>query len=64
MCESKVFLKEGGKEELVMEDVIRIEVLKEKIRLYDIFGESKEVKGKIVLVDMSSHRVVIEGGEM
>jgi len=64
VCESKVFLKEGGKEELVMEDVIRIEVLKEKIRLYDIFGESKEVKGKIVLVDMSSHRVVIEGGEM
>ncbi len=60
MCESKVFLKRDGKEELVMEDVIRIEVEGEKLKLYGIFGEFKEVKGKIVLMDMSSHKVVVE----
>jgi len=60
VCESKVFLKRDGKEELVMEDVIRIEVEGEKLKLYGIFGEFKEVKGKIVLMDMSSHKVVVE----
>ncbi len=62
MCESKVFLKSGDAEELVMEDVIRIEVDGEKIKLYGIFGDFKEVEGRIVLVDLSSHRVVVENG--
>ncbi len=63
MCESKVFLKKDGKEELVMEDVVRIEVNGERVKMFDIFGEMKEVRGKIVLMDMSSHVVVIESGE-
>ncbi len=60
MCESKVFLRKGDREELIMEDVIRIEVENGKIKLYGIFGDFKEVEGRIVLMDMSSHKVVVE----
>ncbi|RUM34642.1 MAG: RNA-binding protein [Archaeoglobus sp.] len=63
MCESKVFLKTGNGEKIVMEDVIRIEVEGNKLKLYSIFGDFKEINGRIVLMDMSSHRVVVEGGE-
>ena len=60
MCESKVVLAKNGREEVVMEDVIRVEVNGEKLKLYDILGEQAEVEGKIVLIDMSSHKIVVE----
>ncbi len=60
MCESKVFLRKDDKEELVMEDVIRIEVEGNRLKLYGIFGEFKEIRGRIVLMDMGSHKVVVE----
>jgi len=60
VCESKVFLRKDDKEELVMEDVIRIEVEGNRLKLYGIFGEFKEIRGRIVLMDMGSHKVVVE----
>ncbi|AEA46140.1 CooT family nickel-binding protein [Archaeoglobus veneficus] len=60
MCESKVVKRKNGEEELLMEDVVRIEVDGDKIRLFGIFGEFKEISGRIVLMDMRSHRVVVE----
>lgn len=67
MCESKVVRVKGGgsgekAEEVVMEDVVRVEVDGDLIRLYGLLGEYKETKGKIVLMDMRSHRIVIEEG--
>ncbi len=56
MCESKVV--RGN--EVLMEDVIRIEVEDGKLRLFGIFGEVKEVPGRIALVDLSGHKVVVE----
>ncbi len=60
MCESKVVLVKNGHEEVVMSDVVRIEVDGEKLKLYGILGEQAEVEGKIVLIDMRSHKVVVE----
>lgn len=60
MCESKVVKLRNGEEELLMEDVVRIEVGGDTIRLYGLLGEYKETKGKIVLMDMRSHRIVVE----
>jgi predicted RNA-binding protein len=61
MCESKVVLLKNGRETVVMEDVVRIEIDGEKIKLYGILGESSEVEGKITLMDMKEHRIVVEG---
>jgi predicted RNA-binding protein len=30
------------------------------LKLYGILGEESEIRGKIVLVDMKGHRVVVE----
>ncbi len=57
MCESKVFFKE----KLLMEDVIRLVVDGEKVKILDILGNSKEVAAKIVEVDLVAHKIVLEG---
>ncbi len=57
MCESKVFL--GG--ELVMEDVVRVVVEGEKVKLWDILGSSKELKAKISEIDLVGHKIILEG---
>ncbi len=62
MCESKIIRVRDGEEEVIMEDVVRVEVDGDVIRLYGLLGEYKETKGKIVLMDMRSHRIVVKEG--
>ncbi len=59
MCESKVFIQ--GNEEPVMEDVVRIVVDGEKIKMWDILGEYREIRGKVIEMDLVGHRIVVEG---
>ncbi len=61
MCESKVVFKGDGGETVVMEDVIRIEVEGEKLKMFGLLGEYKEIKGKVVLMDFKNHKIVVEG---
>lgn len=59
MCESKVFL--AGQEEPLMEDVVRIVVEGEKVKMWDILGEYREIKGRVVEMDLVGHKIVLEG---
>lgn len=61
MCESKVFLVRDGGEELIMEDVVKIEVEGNKLVIYGILGEKRELIGKVVLMDLVGHKIVVEG---
>ena len=61
MCESKVF--RVGSDKPIMEDVIRIVVEGDKIKMWDILGEYTEIKGKIVEMDLKSHKIFVEGIE-
>ncbi len=63
MCESKVILRRGDSEEVVMEDVLRIEVENGKVKMWGLLGEYGEVEGRIVLMDLRGHRIVVEGGK-
>ncbi len=60
MCESKVYRLRDGEEELIMEDVVRIEVEGDILKLYGLLGEAREIKGRIVLLDLIGHKVVVE----
>ena len=62
MCESKIIRVRDGEEEVIMEDVVRVEVDGDVIKLYGLLGEYRETKGKIVLMDMRSHRIVVKEG--
>ncbi|WP_457550041.1 CooT family nickel-binding protein [Archaeoglobus sp.] len=55
MCESKVYLDD----DLIVEDAIRIEVEGDKIVIYDILGDRKEINGKLKLVDLKEHKIFI-----
>ncbi|RLI79944.1 RNA-binding protein [Archaeoglobales archaeon] len=59
MCESKVFL--AGSSEPVMEDVVRIVIEGEKIKMWGILGEYAEIKGKVVEMDLRGHKIIVEG---
>lgn len=60
MCESKVIIVKNGKEKILMEDVVRIEVENEKLRLYGLLGDMREIKGRIVLMDLIGHKIFVE----
>ena len=60
MCESKVVKVSDGEETVLMEDVIRIEVEGDKLKLYGLLGETAEIKGRITLMDMRKHKILVE----
>ncbi|RLI79197.1 RNA-binding protein [Archaeoglobales archaeon] len=61
MCESKVFLVRDGEEKLVMEDVTKIEVRGDTLIIHGILGEKKELVGKVTLMDLVGHKIIVEG---
>jgi len=52
-----------GSDKPIMEDVIRIVVEGDKIKMWDILGEYTEIKGKIVEMDLKGHKIFVEGIE-
>ena len=64
MCESTVYVKGAGSatRELVMEDVVRVAVEGERIRLTGIVGETREVTGRIAEIDLIKHTITLEQG--
>ncbi len=60
MCESRVVLLKGSEKEVIMEDVIRIDVERDNLKLYGLLGEYKEVRGRIKQMNMKDHEIVVE----
>ena len=46
-----------------MEDVVRVVVEGDKVKMWDVLGNYVEVKGRIVEMDLVGHRIVLEGSE-
>jgi len=59
MCESSVYFKKGEKEDLILKDVVFIKPKDGSVFIEDIIGESKTIDGKITLIDLLGHKVVI-----
>ncbi len=60
MCESKVVAVRDGNEKIIMEDVVRVEVENDRLKLYGLLGEVKEIRGRIVLMDLVGHKIFVE----
>ena len=55
MCQMKVMLDKEGQQELVMEDVTKLEVTEDGIRVSTFFEEPKTVPGVAVkIIDFTS----------
>lgn len=59
MCESKVLI--SGSDEPLMEDVVRIVIEGKKVKMWDILGDYKEFKGRVVEMDLIGHKIILEG---
>ncbi len=61
MCLSTVYIRSGGRQEQLMQDVARMKAKDEGFVLINLFGEQRFVQGKIKSLDfIDNHSVVIE----
>ncbi|MBW2027533.1 MAG: CooT family nickel-binding protein [Deltaproteobacteria bacterium] len=60
MCESSVYLLKGGREELVLENVDRLESKEDHVRIKDMFGEEKIVKARVKSLSLLDHKILLE----
>jgi predicted RNA-binding protein len=61
MCEANAFLVRGSAEELLLESVDLVEPEAEgQIRLVNIFGEQKIIKGKLKSMNLVNHKILFE----
>ena len=61
MCESKVFLLRDGEREKVMDDVVRMEVEADGVRVFDIIGNEKFVEGaRVSFADLLGHQILLK----
>ena len=60
MCETNAFLRSGGAEEMLLESLSKIEVKGDSLQLFNIFGDRKELQGRIVEINFQGGRVLVE----
>lgn len=60
MCESKAYIVKDGVEELIMESVDFLKPQGEEILLRSIFGEQTRIKARLLEMDLTGHRIVLE----
>ena len=60
MCESNAYMRQNGKEELLLEMVDKVVPQEDGVLLEDIFGRRKVVKAKIAELALVDHRIVLE----
>jgi len=61
MCEANAYILKGGQEELILESVDIVEPEDNgRYRLVNIFGEQKNVEGKIRFMNLVNHKIVFE----
>lgn len=60
MCLAKAYSTKEGEDELLLEDVTRVEIEGARLRLSTLFGDEREIDGTIKSVDFQSGSVVVE----
>ncbi len=64
MCESNVYVRQNGQEELVMENVAAITPSGENtFLLKGLLGESREIKGIIEDINLMGHKIILKALE-
>jgi predicted RNA-binding protein len=58
MCESKVYVEQAGKRELVLEDVALVVRQGDEWVLTSIFGEKKTLRGTLEQMRLLDHEII------
>jgi len=60
MCEAAAYLLKDGEEELLLKSVDLLECREDQVRVISIFGEEKEIRGKLKALSLVDHKIIIE----
>ena len=60
MCLAKAYCERDEKRELLLEDVALLEIDGRTLRLATLFGEERELQGKVREVDFQQATVLVE----
>jgi len=60
MCEANAYLFKDGKEELILEAVDILENEGNQVRIANIFGEQKVIRGRIRSMSLVNHKILLE----
>ncbi len=59
MCQTTAYALEDDREVLLLQDVISIKPEDGSLRMLNLFGEEKVVKGRIQQIDLLAHKILI-----
>ncbi|HDD25733.1 MAG TPA: CooT family nickel-binding protein [Acidilobales archaeon] len=60
MCESKAVVVKGSKEELILDDVVMLEILGDRLRLVNIEGKEKLItEYRLGRIDFIGHKIYL-----
>ena len=60
MCEASAYIIKDGREELVLEDVDKLENEDGEINLINIFGDQKRVRARLKALSLVEHKIILE----
>lgn len=60
MCEANAYLRQEGKEELLLEMVDKVLPHEDGLVLEDIFGRRKIINAKIAELALVDHKIILE----
>ena len=60
MCEANAYLMKDGQEVLLLEAVDVLENEGDQIRLANIFGEQKIIRGRVRSMSLVNHKILLE----
>ncbi len=60
MCQSNIYAIDGRQQELLLEEVARVEIEGDRIIVEPLFGERVSLTARIKEIDLMKHRIVVE----
>jgi len=63
MCEASAYVIKNGQEELLLDSVDILEDNDGEIKMVNLFGEQKLIRGKIKSLSLVDHKILLEQTE-
>ena len=60
MCQSSIYAIDTGRQELILEEVARVEIQGDSITMERLFGERVSLSARIKEIDLMKHRILVE----
>ncbi len=60
MCQSNIYAIDTGRQELILEEVARVEIQGDSITMERLFGERVSLTARVKEIDLMKHRILVE----